>query len=203
METKTNRELTEQVLALETYTKVYLPKQLKDADAKIEETDARIPDTTSEDVGKFIGVNSNGDLAVVEAVNSLPAVTTAENGRALTVVGGAWAVPTIQERTLSIDITDPAAPVIHSNISHTTCQNLWNGRYPYILFKATLTVAESECACKIRANRITNIIAPTAPDPTNEYVVTSDPFIIGDNYYYLIVFDKYRSTTISFKLVKI
>lgn len=196
METKTNRELTEQLQSLETYAKTYLPKQIKD-------TGARIPDTTSDDAGKFIGVDSNGNLAAVDAVNSLPAVTTAENGRALTVVGGAWAVPTIQERTLSIDITNPDAPVISSNVSHTTCQNLWNGRYPYIIFNATLTVAEQSCACKIRANRITNITVPTTPDPTSEYVVASDTFIIGTDYYYLIVFDKRRTPVIEYKLVKI
>lgn len=203
METKTNRELTEQMLALETYTKVYLPKQLKDADAKIEETDARIPETTSEDAGKFIGVDANGDLAAVEAVNSLPAVTSDADGRILTVINGAWAVPTIQERTLTIDLTDPDAPVISSNISHTTAQNLWAGRYPYIIYNATLTVAEQSCSCNIRANRIVKITAPTTPDPTTEYVVTSDPFIIGADYYYLIFYDKRRTATKEFKLVKI
>ena len=122
METKTNRELTEQLQSLETYTKTYLPKQLKD-------TDAKIPDTTSEDVGKFIAVDANGDLAAVEAVNSLPAVTTEQNGSYLRAQNGTWALkaPTTSG-TLAVSIGDDDSVTI---TSHPSATNFKTGSSQY------------------------------------------------------------------------
>lgn len=122
METKTNRELTEQLQSLETYTKTYLPKQIKD-------TDARIPDTTSDDAGKFIGVDSNGDLAAVEAVNSLPAVTAAEDGSYLRAQSGTWALKTpTTSGKLAVSIGDDDSVTI---TSHPSATNIKTGASQY------------------------------------------------------------------------
>lgn len=135
METKTNRELTEQLQSLETYTKTYLPKQIKD-------TDARIPDTTSEDAGKFIGVDANGDLAAVEAVSSLPAVTADDNGSFITVQSGTWktAKPVAKAITIAYD------PNAYKYLASTTLTrtNIRSSYIPHkeLILSGTITRAD-------------------------------------------------------------
>lgn len=178
MEAKTNRELTEEMLALETYTKVYLPKQLKDADAKIEETDARIPDTTSEDAGKFIGVDSNGDLAAVEAVSSLPAVTADDNGSFITVQSGTWktAKPVAKAITIAYD-SDAYKYLASTTLTRTNIRTSYSSHKELIL-SGTITRADQVVNITLRSYNFTQYYQGSI----DCYLIEFSPIAFNDEY---------------------
>lgn len=58
---------------------------LKELDQKIENLDVEIPDHTSGDSGKYLGVTSDGSLAFSKVPDELPATTGATAGQILTL----------------------------------------------------------------------------------------------------------------------